>query len=148
MTSTHVAAFAVNTTTPSPTGEEMSVAIRDISAQGFLIEAESDSLSEGEVIDIDLAENGIVTARVMWASNRYFGCQLNTAISPGAIGAALLRADARVPHNTPVPEVKALGSSRPAGDGKFKPELNFAVAFYLALLSWAVIGLGIYLAVS
>lgn len=137
----------LKTPSNSPVGEEMSVAIKDISPQGFLIEAESDALWVGEVIDIDLPGSGIVTGRVVWASNRYFGCQLNTPISPGAIGATLLREDIRLPYNSPAPEVRGLDLSRQSQDGKFKPELNFSVAFYLALLSWAVIALAIYLVV-
>ena len=140
--------LTLKTCSGSLTGEEMPVAIKDISPQGFLIEAESDALSQGEIIDINLPERGIVTARVVWASNRYFGCQLNEAISPGVIGAALLKADARVAHNASVPAVRSEGASRRASDGQFEPKPNFSVAFYLALLCWAVIGLGIYLVVS
>ena len=84
--------LTLKTSPSSPIGEEMPVAVLDISLQGILIEAESYALSEGEVIDIELPECGNVTARVVWTSNRFFGCQLDEAISPGAIGAALLRA--------------------------------------------------------
>ena len=136
--------LTLKTSPGSPIGKELPVAVLDISLQGFLIEAESNALSEGEVIDIDLPERGTVTARVMWTSNRFFGCQLDETISPGAIGAALLNVDARAAHNILAPEVPNLDFSRRAHDGKFKPALNFAIAFYLALLSWAIIGLVIY----
>ena len=140
--------LTLKTSPGSPIGEEMPVAVLDISLQGILIEAESNALSEGELIDIELPECGNVTARVVWTSNRFFGCQLDETISPGAIGAALLNVDARAAHNILAPEVSSLDFSRRAHDGKFKPALNFAIAFYLALLSWAIIGLVIYLVAS
>ena len=132
----------------SPSSGDLSVTIRDISPTGFLIEAESNAISEGEMINIELPDKGIVFARVAWASDRFFGCSLDEAISPGAISAALLRADA------PALQAQlaiAVGSMLPAhrtGPIQLGPELNFSVAFRLSVLFWAVIGSGVYLAVG
>lgn len=140
--------LSLKTLASSPIGEEMLVAIRDISPQGFLVEADSDALAKGDIIDINLPDHGIVSAQVVWASKRYFGCQLNTSISPGVIGAALLKADAYAAHDATAPATRSEGLSRQASDGQIKPERNFAVALSLTLLFWAVVGLGFYLVVN
>ncbi len=136
--------LTLKTVAGSLSGEDLRVTIHDISPQGFLIESESEALSEGEVININLPEIGVATARVMWTSSRHYGCKLDEAIPPGAIGAALLRADARVVRDETSPQTKMMHDYRCAPAEGFKPELNFSVAFYLSLALWVVIGLVIY----
>jgi len=140
--------LTLKTVASSPCGEELRVTIQDISPQGFLIESENEALSEGEVITMNLPEIGIATARVMWTSSRHYGCKLDKAIPPGAIGAALLRADARVMRDDTNFQTRVVHDDRCAPAEGFKPELNFSVAFYLSLALWAVIGLVIYTVVG
>ena len=136
--------LTLKTVASSPSNEDLRVTIHDISPHGFLIESESEALAEGEVISIDLPELGVTTARVMWTSSRHYGCKLDKAIPPGAIGAALLRADARVVPDDSSPETRTMRDIRYAPVEGFKPALNYSVAFYLSLALWAVIGLVIY----
>jgi hypothetical protein len=140
--------LTLKTVTNSPSDKELPVTIRDISPQGFLIEAESEALSEGDQINISLPDIGLVIARVVWASERHFGCHLDKAISPGAIAAALLRADARVFQDDAQLATAGPRMSHRSAHGRFEPELNFSVAFYLAILLWAIIGLALYFALS
>ena len=140
--------LTLSAVTSSPSSGELSVTIRDISPTGLLIEAESTALSEGEMINIQLPDKGMVIARVAWASDKFFGCSLDEAISPGAISAALLRADARTDQAQPVIATGTMLPARGAGAMQFGPELNFSVAFQLTVLFWIVIGSGVYLAVS
>jgi hypothetical protein len=139
--------LTLKTATSSSSDKELPVTILDISPNGFLIEAESEALSEGEQINITLPEQGHVVATVVWASNRHFGCQLTEAISPGAIAAALLRADARVFQDTAMPAAEGARLSRRAA-ARLEPELNFSVAFCSAILLWAIIGVALYFAVG
>lgn len=127
---------------------DLSVRIRDISSTGFLIEAESDALSEGEVVDIESPSGGMVIARVVWASDRYFGCKLDEPISTGAISAALLKGDARPIEDGLTTKGSSEAPAYSRGAVRFEPELNFSVAFQLTILFYAVIGSAAYLALS
>jgi hypothetical protein len=129
--------------TSNPKGDELPVTIRDISQTGFLIETNGMALSKGELININLPNKGLVSARVVWANERLFGCEFDEEISSGAISAALLRAQPRQVEapalfeasEAPVPRRTAVS---------FEPELNFAVAAQLTIVFWAVVGSGAY----
>lgn len=73
-----------------PDGEEANVTIHNISAAGLLIETALD-LATGEQLAIDLPEAGIVTASVVWRSERLYGCAFEQAISSAALAAAQLQ---------------------------------------------------------
>ena len=66
------------------------VEIHDLSTSGMLIET-SVELTEGEALEIELPRTGPQTAKVIWASGRFYGCQFAEPISPAAVSAALLR---------------------------------------------------------
>ncbi|QGN56122.1 PilZ domain-containing protein [Novosphingobium sp. Gsoil 351] len=123
---------------------ELPVIVRDISPMGFLIEAETEALSQGEVIGIELPGAGTVIARVVWANHRYFGCSLDEEISPGTISAALLKADARGHQGEPTAATREMVFAPRAGAIRLGPELNFSVAFRLTVLFWTLIGSVIY----
>jgi transcriptional regulator with XRE-family HTH domain len=74
----------------APDGEEANVTIHNISAAGLLIETALD-LATGEQLALDLPEAGIVTASVVWRSERLYGCAFEQAISPAALAAAQLQ---------------------------------------------------------
>lgn len=66
------------------------VEIHDLSTSGMLIET-SVELAAGEALEIELPRTGPQTAKVIWASGRFYGCQFAEPISPAAVSAALLR---------------------------------------------------------
>jgi transcriptional regulator with XRE-family HTH domain len=98
-----------------PDGEEANVTIHNISAAGLLIETALD-LATGQQLAIDLPEAGIVTASVVWRSERLYGCAFEQAISPAALAAAQLQGFAPgVPNQPrqsalPNPSSEALGA--------------------------------------
>lgn len=64
--------------------------VHNISESGLLIECDS-PLAIDDRIDIDLPHAGTVSATLVWASGRMFGCQFDTAISSAALSAAQLQ---------------------------------------------------------
>jgi hypothetical protein len=130
--------------TSSPTAGELPVLILDISQGGLLLEAQTAELSVDDYIELELPACGLVRARVAWKSGPFFGCQFTQLVAPAAISAALLKADPQVM------EEAAVAPDQPASPERLgiEPELNFSVAFLLALVVWALIGLAAYLAVS
>ncbi len=139
--------LTLSTVTNSLAGAQFPFIIKDISSSGFLMEGDSTTLAEGEEIHFDLPEVGSVTARVAWASGRYCGCRLDQSISPGVISAALLKADARSRLSPPLLENVTHFPRRVAAN-RLEPELNFSIAFQLLLFFWAVVGTGVYLAIT
>jgi transcriptional regulator with XRE-family HTH domain len=69
---------------------EANVTIHNISAGGLLIETALD-LAEGDQLVIELPEAGLVSASVVWRSERLYGCAFDTAIGPAALAAAQLQ---------------------------------------------------------
>jgi transcriptional regulator with XRE-family HTH domain len=74
----------------SPAGEEANVTIHNISAAGLLIETALD-LAAGELLMLDLPEAGVVTAAVVWRSERLYGCAFEQTLGPAALAAAQLQ---------------------------------------------------------
>lgn len=64
----------------APDGEETNVTIHNISAAGLLIETA-----------LDLPEAGIVTAAIIWRSERLYGCAFEQALGPAALAAVQLQ---------------------------------------------------------
>ncbi|HSJ79536.1 MAG TPA: helix-turn-helix domain-containing protein [Erythrobacter sp.] len=73
-----------------PDGEEANVTIHNISAAGLLLETGL-ALTTGEQLALDLPEAGIVTAVIVWRSERLFGCAFEHALGPAALAAAQLQ---------------------------------------------------------
>ena len=74
----------------APDGEEANVTIHNISAAGLLIETALD-LAAGEQLALDLPEAGIVTAAVVWRSERLYGCAFEQTLGPAALAAVQLQ---------------------------------------------------------
>jgi DNA-binding XRE family transcriptional regulator len=74
----------------APDGDEANVTIHNISAAGLLIETGLD-LARGEELALDLPEAGIVTATIMWRSEKLYGCAFEQALGPAALAAAQLQ---------------------------------------------------------
>jgi hypothetical protein len=124
-----------------PTTGELPVRILDISQGGLLLEIEDTALSVGENIEVELPV-GPVAAQVAWRSGSYVGCQFSKPVAPAAISAALLKADPLVASEG---ATTLLDTARmPLG---LRPELNLSAAFILALASWGLISLAVYLTI-
>lgn len=126
----------------SPKAGETRVLVRDISPGGILIEAEADDLCVGDSVEVHLPDLGVATARVVWTSGRFFGCQFSDPISTSAISAALLKAK---------PPTQKLEQDAQYFESKwvrFEPTLNFSFAFFLAFVLWALIAMVAYLVSS
>lgn len=69
---------------------DVPVMIHNISLTGLLIECET-ALAINDRIDIDLPHAGVVSATLVWVSDRMFGCQFDKQLSPAALSAAQLQ---------------------------------------------------------
>ena len=86
-------------------GTGLEVPIHNISGTGLLLESDV-KLATGDRIEIELPHAGDITAVVIWASGRLFGCQFEGPVSPATLSAVELKsaigpapelADAAVP---------------------------------------------------
>lgn len=85
-------------------GEQTRVTVHNISASGLLIETAA-TLEIGETIVLELPEAGERIATVSWASEAYYGCQLDRPLSAGELGAAQLRGVAAPDPRPPLTKV-------------------------------------------
>lgn len=74
------------------------VTIRDLSLSGALLET-SVPMLVGQSFEVDLPDAGKIDATIVWNSGEFYGCQFDLPISPSALSAALLQADAARPEN-------------------------------------------------
>lgn len=91
-------------------GEPAPVLVHNISADGLLLESEV-SLASGERIDIDLPHAGTTSARVIWTSGSFFGCQFDAPISIAAMSATQLRSEVPEGADTSARQVSLVGQS-------------------------------------
>lgn len=98
-----------------PDGLEANVTIHNISAAGLLLETDL-ALRTGEEFALDLPEAGVVTAVIVWRSERLYGCAFERAISPAALAAAQLQGFAPgVPSIAPAPPGAGAGAGENLG---------------------------------
>lgn len=98
-----------------PDGLEANVTIHNISAAGLLLETDL-ALRTGEEFALDLPEAGVVTAVIVWRSERLYGCAFERAISPAALAAAQLQGFAPgVPSVAPPPPGVGAGAGENLG---------------------------------
>ena len=71
-------------------GESANVTIHNISAAGLLLETALD-LAVGAPLSVDLPEAGMVAAKIVWRSERLYGCAFEQALSTAALAAAQLQ---------------------------------------------------------
>lgn len=112
-------ALKLETSGVLPGGLEANVTIHNMSVAGLLLETEI-SLAEGELLNIELPEAGQVNAKVVWVSERLYGCAFEEALGQGALAAAQLRGTASIGSGqavTPPRSADAFGSpaSEPFG---------------------------------
>lgn len=71
-------------------GTGLEVQIHNISGTGLLLESDV-KLANGDRIEIQLPHAGDITAVVIWASGRLFGCQFEGPVSPATLSAVELK---------------------------------------------------------
>ncbi len=93
-------------------GTGIEVQIHNISGTGLLLESDV-KLAAGDRIEIELPHAGDITAAVIWASGRLFGCQFEGPVSPATLSAVELKsavapapAIAPTPAIAPAPEIE------------------------------------------
>lgn len=87
-------------------GAGIDVQIHNISGTGLLFESDI-KLAAGDRIEIELPHAGDITAKVIWASGRLFGCQFEGPVSPATLSAVELKSAvdaAPLPDEAPLPE--------------------------------------------
>lgn len=70
--------------------EAAQVLIHNISSAGLLLETDA-ALAVDEGLEVDLPLAGVTAARVVWSSERLFGCAFDAPLSPAVLSAAQLR---------------------------------------------------------
>jgi len=93
-------------------GDGEPVTILDLSLTGALLET-SVPMLVGASFEVELPQAGTVEATVIWNSGEYYGCQFELPISPAALSAAQLQAEAAPPADAPhdpLSELKQLNS--------------------------------------
>lgn len=71
-------------------GTGIAVQIHNISGTGLLFESDIE-LVTGDRIEIELPHAGDISAVVIWASGRHFGCQFEGPVSPATLSAVELK---------------------------------------------------------
>lgn len=71
-------------------GTGLEVQIHNISGTGLLLESDV-KLAAGDRIEIELPHAGDITAVVIWANGRLFGCQFEGPVSPATLSAVELK---------------------------------------------------------
>ena len=71
-------------------GAGIEVQIQNISGTGLLFESDM-KLAACDRIEIELPHGGDITAVVIWASGRLFGCQFEGPVSPATLSAVELK---------------------------------------------------------
>ncbi len=75
-------------------GGDAAVVIHNVSASGLLLETQT-LLRESERLEIDLPDAGPTSARVIWASGSFYGCQFDAPLPLGLLSALELRSAAQ-----------------------------------------------------
>ncbi len=134
-------ALRLETSGLAPDGEETNVTIHNISAAGLLIETSLD-LATGEELALDLPLAGVVSASVVWRSERLYGCAFERAIGPATLAAAQLQGFApgvpSQPLGAAAPSAPTLGTAQTEALGtrlsRFRREAGLTLAEVAATL--------------
>jgi len=108
------------------------VIVHNLSAIGLLLETDL-LLCEGEELALELPEAGVVSAIVVWRSERLYGCAFAAALPPAALAAAQLRAAAPRPPAAALPAAAPL-DALPARLNALRREAGLTLADVAAAL--------------
>lgn len=103
----------------SGSGAAMNVVVHDLSETGLLLQT-SGQLSVGERIEVVLPHAGPTEAKVVWASNEFFGCKFEKRISRATLSASQLLSGPPVA----AAEDGAQPAGEPAGEESFGTRLR------------------------
>lgn len=111
------------------------VTIHNISAAGLLLETRL-PLAAGDAFTVDLPEAGLVTATVVWRSDRLYGCAFERAIGAAALAAAQLQGFAPGVPTRPLAATAPLGHGDSLGTrlGRLRREAGLTLADVAAAL--------------
>lgn len=93
-------------------GSGIDVVIHNISGTGLLFESDIE-LAKGDRIEIELPHAGDITAVVIWASGRHFGCQFEGPVSPATLSAVELKSATATPTGRGEIEEQQRGGTTP-----------------------------------
>ncbi len=102
-------------------GTGIDVRIHNISGTGLLFESDI-KLAAGDRIEIELPHAGDITAVVIWASGRHFGCQFEGPVSRATLSAVELKSAADTAASAET--LEAAEVTEPASDESFGDRLQ------------------------
>lgn len=104
-------------------GTGIDVRIHNISGTGLLFESDI-KLAAGDRIEIELPHAGDITAVVIWASGRHFGCQFEGPVSRATLSAVELKSATDAAATAEKPELEVEAVAEPAGEERFGDRLQ------------------------
>jgi PilZ domain len=129
-------------------GEGGNVLVHDISVSGLLIEAPT-GLAIGEFITVELLHDHTATAKVIWSSGNFHGCEFTRQISPGTVSASLLQSPGErcSPAATPAYPSR-MPSTEPEGEddshrGSLPTGARIQIVIAITSVLWLLIGLAL-----
>lgn len=127
--------------------------VHDVSESGLLIELGS-GLAVGDVIEVELSQESVKLAKVVWTSGQIAGCKFVEELTSGSVSAALLRSApaasgfgtaARQDHLQP--DLMAIPTS-PGAPDRLSGRARILTVFGLTSLMWALIIAAAFLILS
>lgn len=115
--------------------DRAAVTIHNISAAGLLLETDQ-PLETGTEFAIDLPQAGLVTTKIVWRSERLYGCAFEQVIGPAALAAAQLQGFAPGVPTRPIasPPAGNLGDSLGNRLGRLRREAGLTLSDVAATL--------------
>jgi PilZ domain len=133
-------------------GQGGNVLVHDISVSGLLLEAQT-ALTIGEFFTVELLHDYTASAKVIWSSGNFHGCEFTRQISPGTVSAALLQSPppetttpSPIPASPPVPRQVSAANHDPAdepGRGSLSTSARIQIVITITLALWSLIFLTI-----
>ena len=120
--------------------------IRDLSVTGMLLETEAE-LSHGQVLTVELPQDHVAAAKVLWRSGHFYGCEFESQLSIAALSAARLRSAFETPSGPKHVEqvspdffqVELPHPKERANGGELDYGTRVRIILGLGLAAWAVI---------
>jgi hypothetical protein len=131
-------------------GQGGNVLVHDISVSGLLLEAQT-ALAIGEFFTVELLHDYTASAKVIWSSGNFHGCEFTRQVSPGTVSAALLQSPPEhQPIQPPVGQVVAPSSAleaeapNEADRGSLSTSARIQIVIATTLGLWLLIGLALF----
>jgi PilZ domain len=115
----------------------LAIVIQNLSATGLLFESHV-QFEVGEELSVELAREVSANGRIAWRRGNLYGCEFDMPLSQGAVGAALLKGEAR--SATQERERIIEGDDRWSGSVRLGLILGGSALLW-AIITWAVTAL-------